>query len=153
MAAAVFRFLVRSLRRDRRGATAVEFALILPVLMVALAGLADYGLMVYDSDELENAARTGAQYALSSSAAANDDTGIQSAALAALRDGSGVTVTISRNWLCPDGSAGSSGTACSSGYQPGRYVTVRLDRDFVPMFGLVLHNPTPLSSDATLRIE
>ena len=144
---------LRRLGRDRRGATAVEFALILPVLIVALVGLADYGLMVYDSNELENAARAGAQYALKGHDESEDDAAIEDAALAALPDGTGVAVAVSRACLCPDGTGATCGDECTDEVPAGRYVTVRLDRDYVPLFGFILDNPTPLAAEAKMRIQ
>lgn len=145
---------IRRFRRDTRGATAVEFALILPVLIVALAGLIDYGLLVYNNNEMENAARSGAQYAMLGDTQAADDAAITAAAYDALRDTSGVTTTISRSCQCPDGTAvACSGTLCTDDIVPGAYIKVHLHRDYVPLFGLVLDNPTDINAEAILRYE
>lgn len=47
--------------REQRGAVAVEFALVLPVLMLILLGITEYGLVFYDQLTLTNAAREGAR--------------------------------------------------------------------------------------------
>jgi Flp pilus assembly protein TadG len=47
------------------GAVAVEFALILPVLALLIAGLLDLGNAMELGTELDNAARIGAEYAIS----------------------------------------------------------------------------------------
>ncbi len=44
-------------KRDRRGQTLVEFALILPVLIVILVGIFDGGRLVFASNTVNNAAR------------------------------------------------------------------------------------------------
>jgi hypothetical protein len=53
-------------RADRRslksaGVAAIEFALVLPVLMLILLGIIDFGLMMYDKAMITNAAREAAR--------------------------------------------------------------------------------------------
>ncbi len=145
---------LRNFPRDQKGSSVVEFALILPILLVALMGMVDYGMMVFANNELENAARTGAQYALQGVDQADDDAGIEAAARAALSDDTGVTVNISRACLCPDGSASACTDTCTADeFEPGRYVTVNMRLDFTPIFGHIVSDPTQLGSEAILRIE
>lgn len=51
------------LRRDRRGATAVEFALIAPVLIGFLFGVAQLGILFFANAGLQNALAEGARLA------------------------------------------------------------------------------------------
>jgi len=52
-----------SSRKDRqRGAAAVEFALVLPILIVILLGIIDFGLYFYNDLQLTHAARDAARY-------------------------------------------------------------------------------------------
>lgn len=46
---------------QQRGAAAVEFALVLPLLLALLVGTLDMGLMLYDKAVLTNASREGAR--------------------------------------------------------------------------------------------
>ena len=57
------RWVGRGPRRTRhqRGAAAVEFALLLPVLMAMLMGALEMGLILYDKAVLTNATREGAR--------------------------------------------------------------------------------------------
>jgi Flp pilus assembly protein TadG len=48
---------------DRRGATAVELAIVAPVVMLLLMAIVDLGLAVYSHICLAEAARAGARYA------------------------------------------------------------------------------------------
>src|SRR5262245_17088729 len=48
----------------RRGAAAVEFALVLPVMVLIALGCVDFGRFAYDYIALKNAARAGAEYAI-----------------------------------------------------------------------------------------
>jgi len=50
-------------RRGRRGATALEFAVILPVLMTLVLGCVDFGRFAHSYIVVTNAARVGASYA------------------------------------------------------------------------------------------
>jgi len=56
--------MLRHFARDRRGASAVEFALIAPVLAVTLLGVAEYGHVVYQRTDMHGALRSGGQYVL-----------------------------------------------------------------------------------------
>jgi hypothetical protein len=53
----------RSATRSRRGQTLVEFALLLPLLIVLFMGIADFGRVFSDGLILEAAARNGAELA------------------------------------------------------------------------------------------
>ena len=50
-------------RRQRGGAAAVEFAIVLPVLVTILLGATDFGRVSYSTIAIANAARAGAAYA------------------------------------------------------------------------------------------
>lgn len=86
-------------RSKRRGAVAVEFALVLPLLLLALLGILDYGWYFYCSLNLTNAVREGAR--AGSLVVNGDPAGAQSTTRAYLSDaGLGtqpteVTVTVS----------------------------------------------------------
>lgn len=47
--------------RTERGAAAVEFALLLPVLVLLIGGIVDYGRYFFTQVQLSNAAREGAR--------------------------------------------------------------------------------------------
>lgn len=50
--------------RSERGAELVEFALIVPVLLVIFGGIVDFGFMMQRSEVITNAAREGARLAV-----------------------------------------------------------------------------------------
>lgn len=57
-----------------KGAAMIEFAIILPVLMLILLGTVHYGLFIYDQAVITNAAREGARWgAIHSTASASAD--------------------------------------------------------------------------------
>jgi len=55
--------LLRSFRSDRRGAAAVEMALVTPLLLVILCGSVETGNYFLDAHALRKAVRDGARYA------------------------------------------------------------------------------------------
>ncbi|CAN5165314.1 hypothetical protein BH10PLA2_BH10PLA2_14400 [soil metagenome] len=66
----------RFARSKRRGAAAVEAAIVLPVLMIFIAGIIDIGRLPKYADTLTNAARIGAQYGSANTTAAADSASI-----------------------------------------------------------------------------
>lgn len=50
--------------RDERGASAVEFALVLPLLMVITFAIIEFGMLLYDKAVITNASREGARAAI-----------------------------------------------------------------------------------------
>ena len=46
---------------NERGAVAAEFALLLPLLLIILFGIIDFGMMMYSREIVSNAAREGAR--------------------------------------------------------------------------------------------
>jgi Flp pilus assembly pilin Flp len=58
------RLIFRAFARDRRGASAVEFGLIAPVLAITLLGIAEVGQIVYQRTDMHGALRSGGQYVL-----------------------------------------------------------------------------------------
>ena len=55
---------VRRSRRPRRGQALVEFALVVPILLLLLLGILDFGRAVYASHTIGNAAREAARLAI-----------------------------------------------------------------------------------------
>ena len=51
-------------RRREHGQALVEFALVLPILLMLLCGIIDFGWVYYNQMALSNAAREGARYAV-----------------------------------------------------------------------------------------
>ena len=65
--------------RNKRGASAVEFALVLPILILLFIGIVDFGLLIYDKQVITNATRVGARAGLVSKVprlSASDITGV-----------------------------------------------------------------------------
>jgi Flp pilus assembly pilin Flp len=60
----VKQLLLRRLRRSERGAELIEFALVLPIMLLVFAGIVDFALMFQRFLTISNAAREGARIAV-----------------------------------------------------------------------------------------
>lgn len=70
--------------RDERGGSLVEFAVVLPILFIALFGVVEVGILLYDKAMITNASREGARAGIVyDTAFRNDDESVNSGAVAA----------------------------------------------------------------------
>lgn len=118
--------------RSRRGAAAVEFALLLPLFVTIIFGIFDYGLAMFRKMELVAAARSGAQMAILNP---TDTTAITSATISSAEtDISSSDVSTSTSCECQDGTtdglSGCTGT-CNDGSDTRTILTVSISEDFV----------------------
>ena len=142
---------LRSLARCKRGATAVELALIAPVLAALALGLFEYFGATNQAMQLASAARAGAEYAMSYP---SDSAGIEQAVngsgqLAA----AGLSIAVSQLCECPDGTAVSCTDTCA-GNLSNVFVRVALSqpaRSILTASGVM--SGYTLSSSATLRVR
>jgi Flp pilus assembly protein TadG len=129
--------------RSRRGVAALEFALVVPVLILLLLATVDYGRAISQNIRLSNAVRAGAQYALSFP---DDVAGINARVTAAL--GGWTDVSVATECQCAGGSA--SASACTQICTGIRVTTVRASR---PFSAYHFTNITSVRSNVTLRVQ
>lgn len=133
--------------RASRGQSAVELALIIPVLIMILLAGADFGRLFYASIAVNNAAWAGAQYGAQNLTAAANPSGIETAALADGVNITGLTVPIKTQCTCK---SGSTVTLC-----PANYCTYNSEATFVevgtqaPFHTLVTYPGIPSSITLT----
>ena len=140
--------LLRWTTSAARGVAALEFAIVLPILVLFMGGVADFGIIYYRQSCLSTAVAAGAEYASLTDqrtppvSAANIQTVMTAAAAQAL--GSSVTVTSTASnpatCYCITGSSPSStltsatcGSSCASGGTAGKYVQLTLSTNYKPM--------------------
>lgn len=136
----------RLVRRWRdRGAAAVEFALVVPILILFIFGSIEFGLAVNARTQVANAAREGVRLASLNYSVAD----VQTAATQALTGIAGtpvVTVTC----------ANAAGVACTIGSAgaPGNIATVTVTLPYTGVTGMFpqLTNTT-LTGSSYMRIE
>jgi Flp pilus assembly protein TadG len=135
----------------------VEFALVLPIFMLILSGILDFGFALYSRMSVINAAREGARTAVM----INDPTEIvqtakESAVSAAAQGGIGVTtsnvtVTCLQTSVSPTSTAevpGGCGSAVS-----GDSVRVKIDYSYPTFFPLFFGTKFNLDSTVQMVIE
>lgn len=126
------------------GVSAVEFAIITPVLLVIILGMVDSGRAIFNKMELVSAVRSGAQYALGDSS----DTSAIGQAVVASTNLSITTGDVTVTEFCEcDGSSMTCGGGC--GGTSRKFMTVSasmtFDAFFIPDFNM--------GGTATVRIE
>ena len=140
---------VQAGRHERgRGQALVEFAIILPVFFLIVAGMFDLGLGVYSDLTLVNAAREGARLGVIDP---GNTAAIESRvrAMASNLDGSKLDVSIE----C-ERPSGSSFVACGAPmWQPGDATKVTVGYHYTVFFPLLFGTELPLSSESKMRIE
>lgn len=129
---------MRRIRRSNRGVAAIEFALIVPVLLILMLGLTDYGLAMFTKMELTGAVRAGAQLALSDK---DDIPKIVQAVVDATNNAAGITVTAVETCKCDDETTVTCGDTCGDLSDNRYFMTVTATQDFSYIF---------ISTDVTL---
>jgi Flp pilus assembly protein TadG len=119
---------------SRRGTASIEFALILPLLLFLVAGVVDYTMLMRAAIAVGDAARAGAQFGSLNTANSANVSGMQSAALNAAPDISGISASAAQVCKCSNGSTvNCSGGTCPSG--PVRtYAQVTVKTTVSPIF-------------------
>ena len=137
------------MRRTRRGflgfkgSAVIEFALLAPILITIVAGIADFGLLAARTAALAGATRVGAEYARNSSTCQADIggtsciAGIKSVIQSAISSGPALTFpsTFSPSCECDDGTSITCGTTCVGvGKVPNRVlIAVTATQNFAPL--------------------
>lgn len=130
----------RLLRADLSGVSAVEFALIAPVLLVMVLGMADLGRYYFSKMEVMGAVRAGAQYVIlhGYDGSASATTAVTSVIQNATSAGSGIAVDgVSQVCICSDGANPSPNTCagtCNAGETLWEYAQISASYSFTPMF-------------------
>lgn len=144
----------RRLMASRDGSTAVEFALLAPMLLLLLAGVVDVSRLISQTMQVRAAAQAGADWAQRNGwDAAGVTTAVASAttlpSVAAAPAPSLVRACVSGGQI-----TATSATTCASGAPVGEFVSVGARAPFrglVPWPGLVL--PDTLSATAMVRVR
>ena len=145
-----FMSVFRKKARDESGNAVVEFALIVPVLLIMVLGLVDAGRAIGANVRLGNGVTAGLRYALSDGYATAD---IQAAALTASRYADGeITLDINRFCECPDGTAVVCTDTCAAGFKR-IFVQVDMTRTQPTVFSYpILGDSITVSRTGSLQI-
>lgn len=134
--------------RDEKGQSMVEFALVLPVLILVVFGIIDFGWLFFNKLAIENGAREGARYA-AVQAAEQSITAMQTDVEERVAPNISVahTVTISQRDMDID----------ADGTDDIKYVTVQVEADvplLTPIIGAFFtDNQCHMSSIVEMHVE
>ena len=144
-----------------QGSAAVEFAVTAPILMLALAGIADFGLALRSQIALANGVANASYYAFLKGKTA-DPTALAKTLGGIIQKSSGLpsaTSQVSGPFCgCPSGTpivvAGKPcAQTCTDGSSPGSYVAISATYAYAPIMpGLALAANTQLTETATVRV-
>ena len=139
-------------RSRRQGQSLVEFAVVLPIFLLILAGIVDFGLGLYSQMTVINAAREGARIGVVTIVGVDPTTSVDNRvrAMTAGLDQSklDVIVTCQR----PTGPT-TFGNCSSPAWQSDDAVRVEVNYDYKMLWPLALGNSLQLSSTVQMRIE
>jgi Flp pilus assembly protein TadG len=150
--------MLRVMRHCRRGAAAVEFALVSPLLAILLAGIVEIGMSAYQAMQVQAAVEAGILYAT-----IHGTTNIAAIGQAVVNTTGTAGITASPVPLVICGCPTASGvvsqnsnctTVCTDGTAPGKYVQVSaaLAHQTIISF-LNLPLPATLTASSTVRIQ
>jgi Flp pilus assembly protein TadG len=142
-------------RKSDNGNATVEFALLLPLMLLLVLGAVDFARLFYAAITVASAARAGVQYGAQDTIKAKDTTGMQTAASNDAADITGVTATAQAYCECADGTRVDCITGtCSGGTKPPAYVQVTVQKTFTTLVDYpgIPHN-TALSRTAIMRVQ
>jgi Flp pilus assembly protein TadG len=141
--------------RDRRGATAMETAVTLPILLMLLLGVLDYGLMTMTRHLMDNAAREGARLAVVSTSATGTSTTLTTAQIQTYVTGylaglsaSNLSVQVFQADPVTGANIGSWSTAGL-----GANIAVQIDMDILPVCPLIIPRTVHLTTKSMMRSE
>jgi Flp pilus assembly protein TadG len=147
--------LIRTKSRHKnrtRGQALVEFALVIPVFMLILCAVLDFGFMLYSRMTVINASREGARITVT----AADHTTIPSLASGAvLSNVPGLnTAQLSTTTSCVAiKTSGSCNFSSASASQSGDAVSVRVTYTYQTFFPLFFGSTFPMSSTVQMVLE
>ena len=137
--------------KNRSGAAAVEFALVLPVLCSALLGIWDGWSYVTSSLQMRAGVKTGVNLVLAGS---SDDNATQAAALASWNNKpTDAAITVNRTYQCGT-TVVTSTTICSGSKVPTIYVQVQGSGTWTPPFTFgPFPNNTAMTHQQVVRVR
>jgi Flp pilus assembly protein TadG len=135
--------------RNERGQSLVEFALIIPIVLILMLGLFDLGRIVFTNNSLSDGARQGARNGSTDPRAADYCSVVDEAVRSAIRDQPLDTYIVTYTTVDPSGVESGTYILCQNGINgpgkaalpitagPGDRVRVDLDADLDLALGII----------------
>lgn len=146
---------IKNIIHSTDGSALIELALILPLFLVMMVGVVDYGSAFVRKMEFVNAAKAGVQYAMADKPTNNDLTNV----IAAVNNNLGAsidqaTVTVNRYCKC-DGVVQSCNVTCGASGYMNAFIYVRITEDFTPPFFNYswFADNFPIMAESTIQLD
>jgi Flp pilus assembly protein TadG len=137
--------------RGDRGQSLVEFTLVVPLFLLLVAGMVDFGMGLYSNITVINAAREGARLSVT---APGDPSAVEARVRAMASGLNDSDMTVTTSCQRPNPAPATTWTSCGSPqYQPGDAVVVKVDYVYRMIWPLAFGNRIPMSSTVRMRIE
>ncbi len=144
---------------DRSGVSAIEFAILMPILLLGVIIATDLGRGIIQHIELTGAARTATQFAQIKRPIQQDFDLIEQAALDALSEKdpnalADVTVSTLLVCECSGGGVGQCTAACPDGEFRETHLTIQVSQEWDALFEYpVVAWPITLTGESTMRFQ
>jgi Flp pilus assembly protein TadG len=139
--------------RDRSGVTAVEFAIITPVMVFIFICIADLGIGMYTDMQVNNAAQYGTEYALIK----GYNSSAISSAVQSSTSLSNASVSPTQFCGCPSANgivSSSCNSSCSDGTKAGTFVKVAVSDSYATILRYPgLPSKFNLTAQSTVRLQ
>jgi Flp pilus assembly protein TadG len=146
---------MRAMRDDRRGVAAIEFAIMVPTLIMMTVCTIDLGMGIYTNMQVQDAAQAGAQYAMVHGFDANSISTVVSNATGQ----SGISASPAPVQYCGCATAAgvtnvTCGAACPAGAVSGTYVQVSTQATYTTILPYpMIANSFTLTAQAAVRVQ
>jgi Flp pilus assembly protein TadG len=137
--------------RHSRGQSLVEFALVVPLFLLLVAGMVDFGMGLFSNITLINAVREGARLGVTSPG----DTAAMEARVRSMSSGlNAADLAVSTSCERPDAAPATTYHACTSpAWQSGDAVVVTGRFTYRMIWPLAMGTTIPLTTTVRMRIE
>jgi Flp pilus assembly protein TadG len=154
----------RTRRHRGRGQALVEFALVIPVFLLVLCGILDFGFMLFTRMSVINAVREGARAGIMVADASTIPDIVRDRVIsAAAQAGLGLTAANVSSVTCVGTAPSPAPATCDwtkydptsnpTGAQPGDSVLVTVTYDYPTFFPLLFGTKIPLTSTVQMVLE
>lgn len=140
---------------DERGTTALELALIAPLLVLLLLGMVHFGSVEVHRMQMTNAVRAGLQYASVRKPVFGEDTDLTSidkAVETAAPASDHRSVSSKLYYECSNGLPVDSRNTCSTGHRSA-YLEIDMTDTFSPPLSHLVVKTVPLRASGTIRLN
>jgi Flp pilus assembly protein TadG len=133
------------------GQSLVEFALVIPLFLLLVAGVVDFGMALYSNMTVINAAREGARVSITTPG----DTALVESRVRSMAGGlNGADLSVATSCQRPAAPPATSWGACTgTAYMSGDAVVVRVDYTYHMIWPLAFGTTIPLASEVRMRVE